>query len=149
MTKMKLAATILMLAATCFAQRGTLVTKPVTSSLALPSALVSAPVKLSLTWDIQPGVYAWRVQVGPSRGNWTGSFITLTNRFVLTNGQHYAVRSIAGAMESSGAFWPSNRVGEFWLTDMTTNLVLLKRFTNAPPEPQRFWGVVNKTVGWE
>jgi hypothetical protein len=142
----------LMLVATCsFGQRGTLtpVVQPSSTSIALP-ALTTAPVKLSLTWDLQPGVTAWRVEVGASRGNWTNSFTLTTNRFVLTNWQCYAVRSIAGGIESSGvSLWPSNRIGEIWLTDTKTNIVRLERFTNAPPETMRLWGVANITAGWE
>jgi hypothetical protein len=159
--KAKLVPIILLASTTwCFGQRGTgsnpVAAQPVVeSSITLP-AIAPSPVKLSLTWDLQPDVTAWRVQVGPSRGNWTGSFITLTDRFVLTNGQHYAVRSIAGSLESDGAsLWPSNRIGELWLTGMGTNfsggtnIVRLNRFTNSPPGNMQFWGVANTTAGWE
>ena len=148
----------LMLVATCsFAQRGTLtpVVQPSSTSIALP-ALTTAPVKLSLTWDLQPGVTAWRVDVGASRGNWSNSFTLTTNRFVLTNGQCYAVRSIAGGIESSGvSLWPSNRIGEIWLRGMGTNFTggtniqMLCRFTNKPPGHMQLWSVANITTGWE
>ena len=138
----------LMLVATCsFGQRGTLT--PVVQPTIGVFNLAPAPVRsMSLTWDhVAP---SYRVQVGAQRGVWTNSFIVSTNRFVLTNGQCYAVRSIAGGIESSGvSLWPSNRIGEIWLTDTKTNIVRLERFTNAPPETMRLWGVANITTGWE
>ena len=137
-----------MLVATCsFGQRGTLtpVVQPTISLLNLSPAPMRS---MSLTWDhVAP---SYRVQVGAQRGVWTNSFSVLTNRFVLTNGQCYAVWSVAGGAESlTPALWPSNRIGEIWLTDTKTNIVRLERFTNAPPETMRLWGVANITTGWE
>ena len=146
----------LMLVATCsFGQRGTLtpVVQPTISTFNLSPA-PSPAQSMSLTWDnVAP---SYRVQVGATRGNWTNSFTILTNRFVLTNGQCYAVRSIAGGIESSGvSLWPSNRIGEIWLRGMGTNLTggtniqMLCRFTNKPPGHMQLWSVANITTGWE
>jgi hypothetical protein len=146
---------VLLTSATCLAQRGTLtpVVQPTVSLFNLAPA--PSPVQsMSLTWDnVAP---AYRVQVGASRGVWTNSFIVSTNRFVLTNGQHYAVWSVENGVESlTPALWPSNRVGELWLRGMGTNFTggtniqMLCRFTNQPPRHMQLWGVANITTGWE
>jgi hypothetical protein len=138
---------VLLTAATCLAQRGTLT--PVATQPVSLFTLAPAPARLmSLKWDnVAP---AYRVQVGAQRGVWTNSFIISTNRFVLTNNLHYAVWSVSNGAESpTPSLWPSNRIGEIWLTDRTNNIVRLERFTNAPPEAMRFWGVANITTGWE
>ena len=140
----------LLLVATCsFGQRGTLtpVVQPTISMFNLAPA--PSPVQsMSLTWDnVAP---SYRVQVGATRGVWTNSFTISTNRFVLTNNLYYAVWSVANGTESlTPSLWPSNRIGEIWLTDRTNNIVRLERFTNAPPETMRLWGVANITTGWE
>ena len=143
-----------MLVATCsFGQRGTLT--PVVQPTIGVFNLAPAPVQsMSLTWDnVAP---SYRVQVGATRGNWTNSFIISTNRFVLTNGQCYAVWSVAGGAESlTPALWPSNRIGEIWLRGMGanftggTNIQMLCRFTNQPPGHMQLWSVANITTGWE
>jgi hypothetical protein len=123
--------------------------------IALPT-LAPTPKKTNiLTWNHIPGV-TYRVQVGAARGNYTNSFTVSTNQFPLTNGLAYAVWSVQGAIESAvPALWPSNRVGELWLTGMGTNLtggtniVRLAKFTNSPPGNMQFWGVANVTTGWE
>ena len=146
----------LMLVATCsFAQRGTLtpVVQPTIGVFNLAPA--PSPVQsMSLTWDnVAP---SYRVQVGATRGAWTNSFTISTNRFVLTNGQCYAVWSVANGAESlTPALWPSNRIGEIWLRGMGTNLTggtniqMLCKFTNQPPGHMQLWGVANITTGWE
>ena len=146
----------LMLVATCsFGQRGTLtpVVQPTIGVFNLAPA--PSPVQsMSLTWDhVAP---SYRVQVGATRGNWTNSFIVSTNRFVLTNGQCYAVWSVANGAESlTPALWPSNRIGEIWLRGMGTNFTggtniqMLCRFTNNPPGHMQLWSVANMTTGWE
>ena len=117
--------------------------------------LAPAPVRsVSLTWDsVAP---SYRVQVGATRGNWTNSFTISTNRFTLTNGQCYAVWSVANGAESlTPSLWPSNRIGEIWLRGMGTNLTggtniqMLCRFTNQPPGHMQLWSVANITTGWE
>jgi hypothetical protein len=144
----------LMLAATCsFAQRGTLT--PVVQPTIGVFNLAHAPVRsMSLTWDsVAP---SYRVQVGATRGIYTNSFIVSTNRFVLTNGQCYAVWSVANGAESlTPSLWPSNRIGEIWLRGMGTNFTggtniqMLCRFTNQPPGHMQLWSVANITTGWE
>ena len=146
----------LMLVATCsFAQRGTLtpVVQPTIGVFNLAPA--PSPVQsMSLTWDnVAP---SYRVQVGATRGAWTNSFTISTNRFVLTNGQCYAVWSVANGAESlTPALWPSTRIGEIWLRGMGTNLTggtniqMLCKFTNQPPGHMQLWGVANITTGWE
>ena len=144
----------MMLVATCsFGQRGTLT--PVVQPTISLFNLAPAPVRsVSLTWDnVAP---SYRVQVGATRGNWTNSFTISTNRFVLTNGQCYAVWSVAGGAESlTPALWPSNRIGEIWLRGMGTNLTggtniqMICRFTNKPPGHMQLWSVANITTGWE
>ena len=145
---------VLMMVATCsLAQRGTLT--PVVQPTISLFNLAPAPVRsMSLTWDnIAP---SYRVQVGAQRGVWTNSFIVSTNRFVLTNGQCYAVWSVANGVESlTPALWPSNRIGEIWLRGMGTNFTggtniqMLCRFTNQPPGHMQLWSVANVTAGWE
>ena len=146
----------LMLVATCsFGQRGTLtpVVQPTIGVFNLAPA--PAPVQsMSLTWDnVAP---SYRVQVGAQRGVWTNSFIVSTNRFVLTNGQCYAVWSVANGAESlTPSLWPSNRIGEIWLRGMGTNFTggtniqMLCRFTNQPPGHMQLWSMANITTGWE
>ena len=145
-----------MLVATCsFGQRGTLtpVVQPTIGVFNLAPA--PSPVQsMSLTWDnVAP---SYRVQVGATRGNWTNSFTISTNRFVLTNGQCYAVWSVAGGAESlTPSLWPSNRIGEIWLRGMGTNFTggtniqMLCRFTNQPPGHMQLWSLANITTGWE
>lgn len=140
------------------AQRGTLAfVQPeptVISALPLP-ALAPAPKKTNyLVWDSE--ATSFRVQVGASRGNYTNSFTVRTNHFPITNGLAYAVWSIQNGIESAApGLWPSNRVGELWLTGMGTNftggtnIVRLAKFTNSPPGNMQFWGVANITTGWE
>lgn len=74
-----------------------------------------------------------------------------TNVFCMTNGVVYGVAAVDDAgVASELAYWPSNRIGEIRLRESTrTNYVVLQRFTNSPPESQRFWRVEDVTVGWQ
>jgi len=118
-----------------------------TSSLTLP--VTPATFKQTvLTWDNPLGA-SNRVAWGGARYSWTNSASVSTNRFNVTNGTHYAVYAMLGGIESIPALWPSNRIGELWLTGMGTNIQKLCRFTNNPPGQMRFWGVANITTGWE
>ena len=118
-----------------------------TSSLTLPVSPATLKQTV-LTWDNPPGA-SNRVSWGVSRFQWTNTATLTTNRCNVTNGICYAITSIVGGIESVPALWPSNRLGEIWLTDTKTNIARLERFTNSPPEAMRFWGVVNITTGWE
>jgi hypothetical protein len=107
-----------------------------------------------LTWDNPLGA-SNRVAWGGTRYNWTNSASVSTNQFNVTNGTCYAVYAMLGGIESIPALWPSNRIGELWLTGMGTNFTVgtniqkLCSFTNEPPGQMRFWGVANITTGWE
>ena len=150
-----LTAALMLVAACSFGQRGTLtpVVQPTIGVFNLAPA--PSPVQsMSLTWDsVAP---SYRVQVGATRGVWTNSFTISTNRFTLTNGQCYAMWSVAGGAESlTPSLWPSNRIGEIWLRGMGTNFTggtniqMLCRFTNQPPGHMQLWSVANMTTGWE
>ena len=144
-----------------FAQRGT-GSNPLaqgsglqTQDSLLALAPAPAPVKQTiLTWD-NPAGASNRVAWGVVRYQWTNSVTVATNRFNITNGLCYAITSIVNGIESIPALWPSNRIGELWLTGMTTNftqgtnIVRLAKFTNSPPGNMQFWGVANVTTGWE
>jgi hypothetical protein len=144
------------LAVQCFAQRGT-VSTPTTTTLVTPLGLVSIPPfkQTLLVWDNPPGasnIVAW----GTVRNYWTnGSRTIATNTFPVTNGWQYKVTALVNGVESTPALWPSNRIGELWLTGMGTNFTggtniqKLCSFTNQPPGQMRFWGVANITTGWE
>jgi len=150
-------AVIILLASTlcCFSQRGTLTPKvetsaPAVSIFSMPSAAVAPFKQTVLTWDNPPGA-SNRVAWGRARYQWTNSVTVATNRFNVTNGTCYAVTAIVGGIESIPALWPSNRIGELWLTSYPngTNIAKLLKFTNTPPGNMRFWGVANITTGWE
>jgi hypothetical protein len=124
-----------------------------TSSLPLPLSATTFKQTV-LTWDNPIGA-SNRVAWGGARYSWTNSASVSTNQFNVTNGTHYAVYAMLGGIESIPALWPSNRIGELWLTGMGTNFTggtniqKLCRFTNQPPGQMRFWGVANITTGWE
>ena len=124
-----------------------------TSSLTPPTSTATFKQTV-LTWDNPPGA-SNRVAWGGARYSWTNSTAVSTNRFNVTNGTHYAVYAMLGGIESIPALWPSNRIGELWLTGMETNFTggtniqKLCSFTNQPPGQMRFWGVANITTGWE
>jgi len=124
-----------------------------TSSLTLPTSTATFKQTV-LTWDNPLGA-SNRVAWGGARYSWTNSASVSTNQFNVTNGTHYAVYAMLGGIESIPALWPSNRIGELWLTGMETNFTggtniqKLCSFTNQPPGQMRFWGVANITTGWE
>ena len=124
-----------------------------TSSLTLPTSPATFKQTV-LTWDNPPGA-SNRVAWGGARYSWTNSTAVSTNRFNVTNGVCYCVTAIVNGIESIPALWPSNRIGELWLTGMETNFTggtniqKLCSFTNQPPGQMRFWGVANITTGWE
>jgi hypothetical protein len=124
-----------------------------TSSLTLPTSTATFKQTV-LTWDNPPGA-SNRVAWGGARYSWTNSTAVSTNRFNVTNGVCYCVTAIVNGIESTPALWPSNRIGELWLTGMGTNFTggtniqKLCSFTNQPPGQMRFWGVANITTGWE
>jgi len=124
-----------------------------TSSLTLPVTPTTFK-QVVLTWD-NPAGASNRVAWGGARYSWTNSTAVSTNQFNVTNGTCYAVYAMLGGIESIPALWPSNRIGELWLTGMGTNFTggtniqKLCRFTNQPPGQMRFWGVANITTGWE
>ena len=151
---------VLCLVSSAYAQLGTganpVAAEPVatTSIFALATA-PTTPKQLYLTWDIIPGS-SNRVEWGTVRNAWTNGFrVVTTNVFPITNGWCYAVKSVVNGVESIPALWPSNRIGEIWLTGMGTNFTVgtniqkLCSFTNQPPGNMQFWGVKNITTGWE
>jgi hypothetical protein len=123
------------------------------SSLPLPLSATTFKQTV-LTWD-NPAGASNRVAWGGARYSWTNSASVITNKFNVTNGVCYCVTAIVNGIESIPALWPSNRIGELWLTGMGTNFTVstniqkLCRFTNEPPGQMRFWGVANITTGWE
>lgn len=134
----------------CFAQRGTNTKEPVATvgTLALPVPVFRQTV---LTWD-NPAGASNKVSWGVARNAWTNGNRTIsTNTFFVTNGWHYRVTAIVAGVESTPALWPSNRIGELWLTSYPkgTNITKLLKFTNSPPGNMQFWGVANITTGWE
>ena len=123
------------------------------SSLTLPVSLATFKQTV-LTWDNPIGA-SNRVAWGGARYSWTNSASVSTNQFNVTNGVCYCVTAIVNGIESIPALWPSNRIGEIWLTGMGTNFTVgtniqkLCSFTNQPPGNMQFWGVKNITTGWE
>jgi Leucine-rich repeat (LRR) protein len=108
-----------------------------------------------LTWTSSEAQFA--VYTGSSRATLTNRQVISENRTRLTNGVHYGIAALnTVGIESTLAFWPSNRIGELWLRGSGTNLNqftnvtrLAGPFTNAPPGLMRFWGVADVTVGWQ
>ena len=158
---MRLVLTIfLMSGICCLAQRGTLTAKvvPQKTFSSVLSGMAVAPAtnrQTYLTWNNDAGA-SNRISWGLVRNAWTnGSALIFTNRFAVTNGWSYAVTQIVNGVESFPALWPSNRVGELWLTGYTTsmtastNIAKLISFTNNPPGNMALWGVENRTVGWQ
>jgi hypothetical protein len=148
---------VLLMSVTCsFAQRGTGANPVATTTTVSMFAIVLGTFKQTyVTWDNPPGA-SNRVSWGTVRNYWTNGAATITtNTFPVTNGWQYKFTAIVNGVESIPALWPSNRIGELWLTGMGTNftggtnIVRLNRFTNSPPGNMQLWGVANLTIGWE
>lgn len=108
-----------------------------------------------LTWDKQTNITQYAVYTGPSRTNLPYRTVVSTN-YVVYVPTNYAVTALNGTEESMPAFWPSNRIAELWLIgyntndfSQKTNLSKLLSFTNDLPANMQFWGVENRTVGFE
>lgn len=96
------------------------------------------------------------VYTGASRQTLSNRQVISANQTLYTNGVHYGVAAINMAgVESTLAYWPSNRVAEYWLRgygtnlNQFTNIVKLATFTNNPPGQMYFWGVADITTRWE
>lgn len=133
----------------CFAQQKG-------ASLLLPS-LAPAQIKtntLFLTWTSSESKFA--IYTGTSRTTLTNRQVIGVNKYPLTNNINYGVAAINMAgIESTLAYWPSNRVFELWLRGYGTNLnqftnvAKLATCTNIPPGQMYFWGVADITTRWE
>jgi hypothetical protein len=130
---------------------------PVATASAAKST-AAAPVKpFVLTWDVEPGVTNWTVYSGPARNQWTATNMISTNVLAITDKtKAYGITAMLLGAPSVVAYWPSNRLGQLWLTGYTADLTqrtniarLTGTFTNNPPGNMQLWGVENRTVGWE
>ncbi len=135
------------------------------STISQQSAAVLAPIApgtvtnnrtLTLVWDWPAEAVSFAVYTGPSRTQLTNRSVVTTNRIALDRAVTYGVASLsAQGIESTLAYWPSNRIAELWLRGMGTNMsggtniVRLVAFTNSPPGNMQFWGVADVTVGWQ
>jgi hypothetical protein len=129
--------------------------QPRGSALLLPSKLVSAVrtnTSRTLVWDsLEPQFNVYR---GAKRSSLVKVATVSSNGYPYTNGAVYAVSSVNFAgVESSLAYYPSNRVGALqWET--STNLSTwitggtLETFTNTPARPRMYLRVVDRTTGW-
>lgn len=129
--------------------------QPKGAALMLPNKLVSAVrtnTQHTLIWDSSEP--AFNVYIGAKRSSIVKVATVNTNGFPYTNGAVYAVGAVNFAgVESSLAYYPSNRVGAMqWQT--STNLSIwttggtLETFTNTPARPRMFLRVVDRTTGW-
>jgi hypothetical protein len=129
--------------------------QPKGAALMLPNKLVSAVrtnTQRTLVWDSSEPQF--NVYIGAKRSSIVKVATVNTNGFPYTNGAVYAVSSVNFAgVESSFAYYPSNRVGALvWQT--STNLSTwttggtLEVFTNTPARPRMFLRVVDQTTGW-
>jgi len=77
-----------------------------------------------------------------------------TNAYPLTKGTIYGVTSVNFAgIESTMAYWPSNRVAELVSQTSTnlstwTDLAVLEQFTNTPARPRQFLRITDRTKLW-
>jgi hypothetical protein len=130
---------------------------PVAAASAAQSAAAAAVKPFVLTWDAEPGITNWTVYSGTARNQWTATNTITTNVLEITDRtKAYGITALFLGAPSVVAYWPSNRLGQLWLTgysaDLTqrTNLARLTgTFTNNPPGNMQLWGVENRTVGWE
>jgi hypothetical protein len=128
------------------------------SALLIPAI---APTSLAtnktqyLTWTSSEARFA--VYTGTNRVSLGNRQVISENKTRLTNGVHYGIAAInVGNIESTLAYWPSNRIAEIWLRGYGANLNqftnvtrLVGPFTNAPPGQMQFWGVADITIGWQ
>jgi len=103
-----------------------------------------------LTWD-NPTEASNKVYWGESRGNWTNNVIVTTNEYTISSGLHYAITAIVNGVESSPAFWPSNRIDRIWVQEsfdalQWTNAFIWKTNMNRP---QEFLRLNHELIGWE
>lgn len=129
--------------------------QPKGAALMLPTKLVSAVrtnISRTLVWDsLEP---QFNVYLGAKRSSLVKVATVSTNGYPYTNGLVYGVSSInAASVESSLAYYPSNRVGALqWQT--STNLSTwttggtLETFTNMPGRPRMFLRIVDQTTAW-
>lgn len=126
---------------------------PAASFQKIAHAATAPPAQKFLTWDSAEN--RARVYVGPARNILTNSFLIAGNSFPIEPGLHYAVATVnAAGVESSLAYWPSNRLGVL-IEQTSTDLQdwkderTLETFTNAPTRPRMFLRVVDRTTGWD
>jgi hypothetical protein len=131
---------------------------PVATASAAKSTAAAIPVKpFVLTWDAEPGISNWTVYSGPARNQWTATNTIGTNVLAITDKtKAYGITAVFLGAPSVVAYWPSNRLGQLWLTGYSADLTqrtnvarLTGTFTNNPPGNMQLWGVENRTVGWE
>lgn len=130
---------------------------PAATSSAAKSTAAPAVKPFVLTWDAEPGVTNWTVYSGPARNQWTATNTIATNVLAITDRtKAYGITAMFLGAPSVVAYWPSNRLGQLWLTSYSADLTqrtnvaqLTKTFTNNPPGNMQLWGVENRTVGWE
>lgn len=120
------------------------------SSLTLPVSPATFK-QIWLTWDSVLGA-SNRVEWGTARYAWTnGSQIVTSNIFAITNGFHYAVKSVFDGIESIPALWPSNRIDRIWV-QTSTNLTAWKDgfiWRTNYAMPQEFLRLRQELIQWE
>lgn len=125
------------------------------SALLLPAsapANVQTNKQLFLRWDSSEPKF--NIYTGTNRASLAKRATISTNAYPLTKGLVYGVTSLNFAgIESTMAYWPSNRVGELvwqYSTNMTTwtDGQIAETFTNVPKTPQMYLRWIDRTKEW-
>ncbi|MGC3961321.1 MAG: hypothetical protein QM813_26360 [Verrucomicrobiota bacterium] len=119
----------------------------------LPVGAVMTNKQAMLTWE--SNAYQFAVRTGTNRSSVGNRQVVATNAVPFERGLVYDVRALnAAGIEGAPAYYPSNRVGSYWLRGyganlaQGTNIARLVTFTNIPPGNMQFWGIADVTEGW-
>lgn len=129
--------------------------QPKGAALLIPSSAVTAVrtnVQRFLVWDSSESQFG--IYIGTNLAGLVKRATVSTNSFPITNGVVYGVSAInMVGIESTMAYWPSNRVGALE-TQTSTNLInwqplaTLETFTNKPARPRQYLRIVDVTKAW-
>lgn len=125
------------------------------AALLIPSSAVTAVrtnVQRFLVWDSSESQFG--IYIGTNLAGLVKRATISTNSFPITNGVIYGVSAInMVGIESTMAYWPSNRVGALE-TQTSTNLInwqplsTLETFTNKPARPRQYLRIMDVTKAW-
>lgn len=119
---------------------------------AIAPANIKTNKQILLHWDSSEPQF--NIYTGSNRTSLAKLTTVTTNAYPLTRGVVYGISSVNFAgIESTLAYWPSNRVGEL-VTQTSTNLTTwtdlttLETFTNIPVRPRQHLRIVDRTKQW-